>query len=295
MACTECHAPARTGHPPERHRSTSPGARSPAPAAPPHLERHGPHLRQLLPRRHPHRRHASPSPSLDRAARSRSPAAPATALRRRPRTPPSPPPRPAAPATPATRERHGEPRHPRERRPRRRHPLVHLLPRHAGRPRPPSIPSSPRRLPSDTKGNTATTTRAVGAHQRHLVAGALSAAIACTECHTVPHQHRPLERRGRVAFGTLARTGTRHPDLERHRLRLPSYCHGGFNERHHHLRPHLDRRRRAGQRLRHLPRRCPPAAPHPPSATCGTCHTGYTATTVNVDHPRERRRRRRRP
>ena len=44
----------------------------------------------------------------------------------------------------------------------------------------PQLPASP---PKDTKGNTATTARGVGAHQLHLNAGALSAGVSCAECH----------------------------------------------------------------------------------------------------------------
>ncbi len=53
--------------------------------------------------------------------------------------------------------------------------------------------------PVGTKGETSTTTRAVGAHQAHLVNTRLrSAAIACSECHTVPTSTQPLHRRGRT-------------------------------------------------------------------------------------------------
>ena len=64
--------------------------------------------------------------------------------------------------------------------------------------------------PAGTKGETATTTRAVGAHQAHLTGTRLrTAAIACTECHVVPaatsHSNSVVD----LAWGALAtKSGT---------------------------------------------------------------------------------------
>src|SRR5919206_127044 len=40
--------------------------------------------------------------------------------------------------------------------------------------------------PRGTRGETATTARAVGAHQQHLSDGPFRQALACSECHVVP-------------------------------------------------------------------------------------------------------------
>ncbi|HET9754562.1 MAG TPA: CxxxxCH/CxxCH domain-containing protein, partial [Myxococcales bacterium] len=60
--------------------------------------------------------------------------------------------------------------------------------------------------PAGTKGETATTTRAVGAHQQHLQDGTLSSGIACTECHAVPSDANPMHQNGTVllTWGPLA-------------------------------------------------------------------------------------------
>ena len=71
--------------------------------------------------------------------------------------------------------------------------------------------------PVGTQGETATTSIAVGAHQRHLTGGFVGAPVACTECHAIPTEHRARERdRGRdVRRGRLARRAP--AGVERHR------------------------------------------------------------------------------
>ena len=66
--------------------------------------------------------------------------------------------------------------------------------------------------PRDNAGNVTTNNRGVGAHQSHLQATNLHAAVACTECHIVPQAigdpgHRDGDGRAEVTFGALARMG----------------------------------------------------------------------------------------
>jgi predicted CxxxxCH...CXXCH cytochrome family protein len=80
--------------------------------------------------------------------------------------------------------------------------------------------------PVGTHGETATTTRAVGAHQAHLVAGNVRAPVACTECHVVPgsttgHPDGNLT----VTFGTLASAGGAAPAWNGTSC-ASTYCHG---------------------------------------------------------------------
>ncbi len=80
--------------------------------------------------------------------------------------------------------------------------------------------------PKDTAGNTATTAPGVGAHQAHLTAGTLRAAMACADCHLVPtdfaHVQQPLD----TTWGALARTGGVTPTFSASALTCTNYCHG---------------------------------------------------------------------
>ena len=63
--------------------------------------------------------------------------------------------------------------------------------------------------PNDLSGNSNTTAIGVGAHQAHLVDGALRVAVPCGECHVVPASvdaagHIDVARPADVAFGPLA-------------------------------------------------------------------------------------------
>jgi predicted CxxxxCH...CXXCH cytochrome family protein len=88
----------------------------------------------------------------------------------------------------------------------------------------PQLPAAP---PQGTHGETATTTRAVGAHASHLNDNALSLAVACTECHAVPSSTRHYNGTVDMTFGTLARTGGASPVWNGASCSA-SYCHGQF-------------------------------------------------------------------
>jgi predicted CxxxxCH...CXXCH cytochrome family protein len=69
--------------------------------------------------------------------------------------------------------------------------------------------------PIDTKGNTETSERGVGAHQSHLTAGTLSDVVPCGECHVIPEATTDAghidEGPAEVVFGSFSRTGGATP------------------------------------------------------------------------------------
>ena len=112
----------------------------------------------------------------------------------------------------------------------------------------PQFPSAP---PKGTKGEAATTDRAVGAHQLHLQGGTIGPAVACSECHVVPTTTAHANGKVDLAFGPLATTGGAVPTVERFLLLgllLPRRLH----RRRRDQRPDLDGP--PASVLRHLPR-----------------------------------------
>ena len=82
--------------------------------------------------------------------------------------------------------------------------------------------------PLGTQGETSTTELAVGAHRQHLTDGPLRAALACTDCHTVPTS--VLHATGSVEFAWspgLAAAGGTSPRFDAVTGTCAStYCHG---------------------------------------------------------------------
>lgn len=81
--------------------------------------------------------------------------------------------------------------------------------------------------PTGVSGETATTTRAVGAHSQHLQPSAWRADLGCAECHVVPslpsHQNGVTE----VSFSFLARAAGAAPSWSETNLTCSNtYCHG---------------------------------------------------------------------
>lgn len=82
--------------------------------------------------------------------------------------------------------------------------------------------------PSGTHGETVTSARAVGAHQRHLLGGSMTNPIACSECHAVPASMLHANGNATVTFGPLARTGGSAPVWNRtSNTCSATWCHGG--------------------------------------------------------------------
>jgi predicted CxxxxCH...CXXCH cytochrome family protein len=97
--------------------------------------------------------------------------------------------------------------------------------------------------PKSVLGDTATTVRGVGAHQKHLVAGTLGKTVRCRECHTVPSQLNAAGHLGplpaEVAFNdtlagltTAKGTFTTVPSYNPSTLKCSStFCHGSWKLR----------------------------------------------------------------
>ncbi|BDG05812.1 CxxxxCH/CxxCH domain c-type cytochrome [Anaeromyxobacter oryzae] len=133
--------------------------------------------------------------------------------------------------------------------------------------------------PLGTKGETATTTRAVGAHQVHLNGNALGNAVACTECHTVPTSTSHSNGVVDMTWGTLSKTDGAVPTWTG--TTCANYCHGSnLNAGGTNTTPSW-----TGGSAQAACGTChdaPPPPPHTTSIDCGSCHAGYTATTVNL-------------
>jgi predicted CxxxxCH...CXXCH cytochrome family protein len=133
--------------------------------------------------------------------------------------------------------------------------------------------------PRGTQGETATTTLAVGAHQKHLAGATLGPAVACTECHAMPTDLSHLDGVAAVAFGPGAKRGGATPGWSAGRC-SNVYCHGGTLAGGSNNAPTWIAG--ATQTTCGTCHGVPPPAPHTTSTACGTCHTGYTSTTVNA-------------
>ncbi len=140
--------------------------------------------------------------------------------------------------------------------------------------------SNPAAPPVGTNGETATTTRAVGAHQAHLTDGLVRVAIACEECHVVPTSTSHSDGVVQLAWGALARTSGATPSWDGVSC-ASTYCHGatlaagGTNT----VPVWTAGASQAACGTCHA---APPPPPHPSRTSCGTCHPGYTPTTVNL-------------
>jgi predicted CxxxxCH...CXXCH cytochrome family protein len=88
----------------------------------------------------------------------------------------------------------------------------------------PALKASP---PLGTKGETLTSTRAVGMHQGHLNTGTFTSPTACAECHVVPITNSHSNGTVDMAFGTLAKTGGATP-VWNGTTCASTYCHGNY-------------------------------------------------------------------
>jgi predicted CxxxxCH...CXXCH cytochrome family protein len=133
----------------------------------------------------------------------------------------------------------------------------------------PQLPAAP---PVGTGGETATTSRAVGAHQAHLTGTTYRQdPIACTECHVVPtSMSHPDGTRG-LTWGPLATaSGTTAPTFNGSSCSA-TYCHGATLNA-------------SGSQT------APGWTGGAPQATCGSCHalpsgssTWHATVATNVD------------
>jgi len=146
----------------------------------------------------------------------------------------------------------------------------------------PRLPAAP---PVDPAGNSATSAVGVGAHQAHLNAGALSAAVSCTECHLVPTGLGHPSGTVNITWGPLATADGALPTWDLASATCAStYCHGSTlnagGTNHTPIWTTVDGTQDACGTCHDLP---PPAATgHPQNTDCGGCHLGYTPTSVDV-------------
>jgi predicted CxxxxCH...CXXCH cytochrome family protein len=150
--------------------------------------------------------------------------------------------------------------------------LTRCTPCHGDRNRPaglnPLLPAAP---PLGTKGETATTTRAVGAHQRHDY-------VLCNECHVVPNSMGHSNGTVDMAWGPVATAGGVSPVWNGSSCSA-SYCHGNFAKGNPGNAPVWTAPRASDCGTCHgLP---PTAGGHPASSDCSLCHPGYTSSSVN--------------
>jgi predicted CxxxxCH...CXXCH cytochrome family protein len=135
--------------------------------------------------------------------------------------------------------------------------------------------------PVGTRGETATTTRAVGAHQKHLAGGSIGKPVACAECHAVPTSTSHSNGTVNLTWGALASASGATPSFSGTSLTCANYCHGqtlaAGGSKTTPLWTGTSAEAACG-----TCHRSPPPAPHTTSTACGSCHPGYTATTVNL-------------
>jgi len=142
----------------------------------------------------------------------------------------------------------------------------------------PQVKASP---PLGSKGETATSARAVGAHQAHVNKGALSAPVACNECHVVPITNSHSDGTVQIAFGTLAKTKGAAPAWNGTSCSA-SYCHGNFPGGATTAAPAWTGGAMACNSCHGTPPATPPHGN--PALECSTCHgPGYSATAQTVN------------
>ncbi|WP_242339350.1 CxxxxCH/CxxCH domain-containing protein [Anaeromyxobacter sp. SG66] len=132
--------------------------------------------------------------------------------------------------------------------------------------------------PVGTRGETATTARAVGAHQAHVREGALFQAMTCDACHQfsdATHRNGTAD----LTWGTLASKNGAVPRFDATTLTCTNYCHGQT------LAADGKNTTPTWTKVDGTQAACgtchgaPPAGNHPQSADCAACHPD----TVNPD------------
>ncbi|ABS26026.1 cytochrome C family protein [Anaeromyxobacter sp. Fw109-5] len=118
--------------------------------------------------------------------------------------------------------------------------------------------------PIGTHGETATTQRAVGAHQKHLLGGALSKPIACEECHAVPTSTSHPDSTVQLAWGAKASANGVTPTFNTANATCTNYCHGALST--------------TGSN------KTPSWTGGPSQAACGTCHFSPSAPGAGTFH-----------
>jgi predicted CxxxxCH...CXXCH cytochrome family protein len=136
--------------------------------------------------------------------------------------------------------------------------------------------------PAGTQGQTASSSRAVGAHQRHLAGGSIGNALACTECHLVPADLGHMNGVATITFGAGAKRGGATPSWTGVGCQA-TYCHGTTLSGGSQTSPVW-----TGGASQAACGTChgiaPPTGKHAlhSGRSCGDCHPGYASTSVNL-------------
>ncbi|MFT3916401.1 MAG: CxxxxCH/CxxCH domain-containing protein [Anaeromyxobacteraceae bacterium] len=138
--------------------------------------------------------------------------------------------------------------------------------------------------PTGTGDESATTTLAVGAHQKHVYAGNIGRAFACSDCHPVPSTNLHADGVRQLAFSDFVKTDGAAPAWDRNAATCAStYCHGATLAAGGVATTPKWTQVSAGQTACNSCHGAPPPGPaHPATPDCGRCHTGYTSSSVNA-------------
>lgn len=141
--------------------------------------------------------------------------------------------------------------------------------------------------PVGTRGETATTARAVGAHLVHLQGGSLSDGVGCGECHLVPAAMLHADGAVALAWGPLASAGGSTPVWTQGTSTCSStWCHGAKLTGGTDTTPIWTKVDGTQDACGTCHGRPPPSGRHGMSEhrgrSCGDCHApGYTTTAVD--------------
>jgi len=141
--------------------------------------------------------------------------------------------------------------------------------------------------PYDLLGNTLTTMKGVGAHTAHVIGGAFSDGMECSECHLKPDEtdapgHIGIELLpAEIVWGLLAKEDNAIPLWDGTEKCENVYCHGESRYGNKENNPSwivVDGSQAACGSCHALP----PARPHPTDTQCSTCHAKVIDASNNI-------------
>jgi predicted CxxxxCH...CXXCH cytochrome family protein len=137
--------------------------------------------------------------------------------------------------------------------------------------------------PADTRGNSATTFVGVGAHQAHLLGGAIRGPIDCTECHVVPTETLHANGTVTLTWGPLATAGGATATFDATSATCSNYCHGAaFRPGDGTLRTPVWTKVDSTQAACGTCHGFPPPPDHPQSTQCYLCHKDTVDANGNI-------------
>ena len=135
--------------------------------------------------------------------------------------------------------------------------------------------------PVGTRGETLTTQRAVGAHQKHVVTGTIRNAFACSDCHAPVSDLTHVNGTISLPFTGLASQGTT-PSWTGTTC-ASTYCHGATLAAGGSTTTPTWTAVSAGPTACSSCHGAPPPFPHPPSTDCARCHSGTVLAGGGID------------